>query len=196
GMNLYSRFELVEPEWRYLVDPEVPSIRTGLELPDGKLVHFYGVHPRPPGLKRPEINGREASTQRDAELVMVAKEIARIRAPVIVAGDFNDVAWSHTTRLFQRISRLLDPRVGRGLFNSYGAQSIMMRCPVDHVFHSDHFKLAEIKRLRAFGSDHYPIFISLCLERGAEAEQEAPREKPGDHQEAREMARRPAEKEG
>lgn len=195
GMNLYSRFELIEPEVRFLLDPEIPSIRTRLKLPGNRIVNFYGVHPRPPALKRPEKEDRDDSTLRDAELIVIAKEVVKVKGPVIVAGDFNDVAWSHTTRLFQRTSRLLDPRVGRGLYNSYNAKTPMFRYPLDHLFHSDHFTLVRIKRLEYFGSDHFPIYAALNLEPEAEEEQEAPPKKPDDAKEAEEILQRPAEKE-
>ncbi|MDQ3101370.1 MAG: endonuclease/exonuclease/phosphatase family protein, partial [Bacteroidota bacterium] len=116
GMNLYSRFPVIDPEIRKLIDPNIPSIRTELELPSGRSILFYGVHPLPPGIKHPHNEKRQDSDQRDAELVVIAKEVAEEKLPIMIAGDFNDVAWSHTTRLFQRTSRLLDPRVGRGFF--------------------------------------------------------------------------------
>ncbi|ALP53580.1 hypothetical protein Tel_10785 [Candidatus Tenderia electrophaga] len=92
--------------------------------------------------------------------------------PPIIAGDFNDVAWSYTTNLFQKTSGLLDSRVGRGMYNTYNARNPILRWPLDHVFHSDHFKLVRMEKGPAWGSDHFPIFIELSLEPGAEADQE------------------------
>ena len=113
--------------------------------------------------------------------------------PIIVAGDFNDVAWSHTTRLFQRTSRLLDPRVGRGFFNSYNAKLPLLRYPLDHLFSSDHFALVHLERMSYFGSDHFPILVVLNLEPEAAQEQEAPPPREGDAQEVREIMGREEE---
>lgn len=153
GLLLYSRLQLEGPEVRFLIDPTVPSIRTGVRLRSGTLVTLFGAHPRPPGVRRPEESEdggaeaqaaqahaageveddgghesddgeREDSDMRDAELLTIAREVSDLgEAPVIVAGDFNDVAWSYTTHLFQRISGLLDPRVGRGLFSTFDTRS-------------------------------------------------------------------------
>ena len=96
GKLLYSRLELADPEIRFLIDPKVPSILTGVRLRSGTVVTLYGVHPRPPGLKPPDEDDgeREDSDMRDAELQLIAKEVSELgEVPVIVAGDFNDVAW-------------------------------------------------------------------------------------------------------
>ncbi len=193
GMDLYSRLPLIGPQVRYLIDDDVPSIRTRVRMENGLLIHFYGVHPRPPGIKDGDRKERQDSTQRDAELVVVAKEVVQLDEPVIVAGDFNDVAWSHTTRLFQRTSRLLDPRRGRGFYNSFNAKSFLFRYPLDHLFHSDHFTLMQIKRLKKIGSDHFPICIRLMWEQHAEHKQEAPEKKSEDEQEARRILDRDGE---
>jgi endonuclease/exonuclease/phosphatase (EEP) superfamily protein YafD len=200
GKLLYSRLELVDPRIRFLIEPEIPSIRSQVRLRSGTLVTFYGVHPRPPGIKRhDEVEGgvqevdreddqegeREDSDMRDAELLVVAREVKRIGdVPVIVAGDFNDVAWSHTTHLFQRIGGLLDPRVGRGLFNTFDTGSRLLRYPLDHVFASEHFLLVELRRLPDIGSDHFPLFIVLDYDPGASMANEEPKPDAGDVQEA------------
>lgn len=201
GMLLYSRLELVNPEIRFLIESDIPSLRTQVRLPSGALVTLYGVHPRPPGLKRPDEEEdqkdeddegeRVDSVMRDAELLLVAREIKKLGdAPVIVAGDFNDVAWSHTTHLFQRIGRLLDPRVGRGLFNTFDTRSRLMRYPLDHIFATENFLLVELHRLPDIGSDHFPLLVILDYAPDASAKNEVPQTNTGDKQEASEAIRK------
>ena len=38
------------------------------------------------------------------------------------------------------------------------------RWPLDHLFHSDHFTLSRICRLRGFGSDHFALYTALTFE--------------------------------
>ncbi len=199
GLLLYSKLELVDPEVRFLVEDEVPSLRTGVRLPSGRTIRLIGLHPKPPGLKRPVDPEREDSDQRDAELLTIAKEIKEARdagddTPTIVAGDFNDVAWSHTTRLFQRVGGLLDPRIGRGLHNTYAARSFVYRFPLDHVFASEHFRLVDMDVLPDIGSDHQPVLVEFSLEPTAPATQDEPDPEGDDLEEAEETIREGKEK--
>src|SRR4030095_2295488 len=89
-------------------------------------------------------------------------------------------------RLISKISGLLDPRIGRGFYNSFHAEYFFLRFPLDHFFHSTHFRLIELKRLAYFGSDHFPMFIRLSYEPEAERQQGAPQAHASDEAEARE----------
>jgi endonuclease/exonuclease/phosphatase (EEP) superfamily protein YafD len=156
GMMLLSRLELIDPEVRFLLKPDIPSIRTGVRLRSGDVVMLYGLHPEPPSPTE-----ADSSLPRDAELVMAGREIARSHRPALVDRDLNDVAWSHTSRLFRRIARVLDPRVGRGIYNTFHARYWFLCLPLDHIFVTNTFLLRRLQRLPAFGSDHFPIFIAL-----------------------------------
>lgn len=166
GMLLYSRLKLTNTHIKYLVEDGIPSIHTEVVLRNGKHIQLYAVHPTPPV---PQENPR--STERDKELLLVADMAKDCKLPVIVAGDLNDVAWSHTTSLFLKMSKLLDPRRGRGFFNSFHAHYPFLRFPLDHAFISTDFKLKSIRRMNNFSSDHFPIFISLQHDPAAPAEQ-------------------------
>jgi endonuclease/exonuclease/phosphatase (EEP) superfamily protein YafD len=184
GMLLYSRLPFVEQERRHLVESGVPSFHVLVQV-GGRTVRLHFVHPKPP------FPGEARSTVgRDAELVMVGRLAAREREPTIVAGDMNDVAWSHTTRLFQRVSRTLDPRRGRGMFNTFHARWFFMRWPLDHLFHSEHFRLVRLRRGAAFGSDHFPMVVQLELDPAARHEQEPPARSVDDKREADAKKRR------
>lgn len=158
GMAVFSRFPLHDTEVKQLVESDVPSVFTSIQLPSGRRVRCVALHPRPP---RPDI--RQDSDLRDAELVRAGELIRRCELPVIVAGDMNDVAWSHTTHLFQRVAGLLDPRIGRGLYSTFHADHRFLRWPLDHVFHSRHFELIALRRLPHVGSDHFPMLVELAL---------------------------------
>lgn len=183
GMILLSRLELVEPAVEFLIQDDIPSIHTRVRLRDGRDLALHGVHPRPP------VPGESLrSTERDGELLIVGKAVRESDLPCIVAGDLNDVAWSRTTKLFKRVSGLLDPRVGRGFYNSFHAAHPFLRLPLDHVFHSSEFRLVRMERIKdSCGSDHFPVFIELSLERDAAAEQPRPVAHPGETDEARDM---------
>lgn len=173
GMHLYSRLPLAETEVMYLLEPDIPSIKTKVQLQSGEWTFLYVVHPRPP------VPGEsDDSRERDAEIVMIGKmaQLKQQESGVIVAGDFNDVAWSPTTELFQEVSGLLDPRRGRGFFNTFHVQWPVFRWPLDHVFHSQHFKLAAMQRMPSIGSDHFPIMIRLSYEPEEKGEQ--PKQQP------------------
>lgn len=169
GMLLHSRLELIDPEIRFILKDGIPSMHMQVVLPSDDRVFMHFVHPDPPNPKY-----ATETTERDAELLILGRETEKRDRPTIIAGDFNDVAWSHTTHLFQKASGLLDPRVGRGMYSTFNAGNPLLRWPLDHVFHSDHFKLVRMKRGPAWGSDHFPILIELSLEHEAEAEQDEP----------------------
>ncbi len=179
GMLLYSRIPLTEPQVRFLIEEDVPSIHLRVRLGSGAEVHVHCLHPRPPSPTE-----ADSSVERDAELLIVGRAIKENPCSVIVMGDLNDVAWSYTSALFRRISGLLDPRIGRGFFNTFNARHRWIRFPLDHFFHSNDFKLVEFKRLEAFGSDHFPVYIHLSHEPEAQAEQPEPHADADDRQEA------------
>lgn len=182
GMHLYSKLPLDETEIKFLVEKDIPSIHTCIELRTGDKVRAHFVHPAPPS---PTEN--EESTERDAELIIVARSVKKSKQPIIVTGDLNDVAWSSSTRLFRKISGLLDPRIGRGMFNTFNAKDPFLRWPLDHIFHTEHFTLSTIKRLPSIGSDHFPLFTSLAFTPAKGANQEGLDADAEDHEEAQEV---------
>ena len=185
GMMLLSRLELVDPEVRFLLKADIPSIRTGVRLRSGDVITLYGLHPEPPSPTE-----ADTSLPRDAELVLAGREIARSDRPAIIAGDLNDVAWSHVTRLFRRLSDMLDPRIGRGLYATFNARRPLLRWPLDHIFFTEDFRLVRLERMGFIGSDHFPILVELSYEPERADAQEARVVVPGDRAMVRRKIRR------
>ncbi len=156
GMHLYSKLELIDADVHYLVQEDIPSIHGYVKLRNGTKLKMHCLHPMPPSPTE-----SYTSTNRDAEILMLGRDLSPEDRKVLVFGDLNDVAWSRTTKLFQQMSGLMDPRIGRGFFNTFHAGYRLFRWPLDHVFHSKDFTLIEIAREKSIGSDHFPMYIKL-----------------------------------
>lgn len=166
GMHLYSRLELINPVIKYRIEKDVPSIETRIKLRTGKTARLFCLHPAPPSPTQNDTSG-----PRDAELLRVADELDAGPETLLVMGDLNDVAWSRTTTLFLKLSGLLDPRMGRGFFNTFHAGNVLLRWPLDHLFHSNDFKLVNMQRQKNIGSDHFPIYSQIVFQPSAEQRQ-------------------------
>ncbi len=169
GIALWSKHPIHDPEIKFLVSDRRASLHCTLDLDNNTRVKLVGLHPTPPALpvkQRENADERYDSDIRDAELVLVARAVAEHATlpdpdPVIVAGDFNDVAWSKTTTLFQKLSALRDPRVGRGLLNTYHAAYPPLRYPLDHIFLSEGTRINDITRIKIPGSDHFAVLAKI-----------------------------------
>lgn len=157
GLALYSRLPMQDKKISFLVKDNVPSFQVKFQLPNDTIIQYIGLHPKPPA---PWTKAK----YKDLELIVAAEISNYTRYPTIVSGDLNDVGWSRATRQFKSISGMLDPRIGRGLFNTYNALIPLFRVPIDHFFISKHFKLVKMVRLEKFGSDHFPVLIEVSLD--------------------------------
>jgi endonuclease/exonuclease/phosphatase (EEP) superfamily protein YafD len=158
-MLVYSRLPLEDKATEFLVDEDAPSMHVTVVLRSGDRIRLHSMHPAPP---HPEWS--LSSSPRDAEMVLLARTTRHEQLPMIVIGDMNEVPWSATQRLFRKVSVLLDPRVGRGLYSTFPAKPPFPRWPLDQVFHSDAFALVRLERLGPIGSDHLPLLVELALE--------------------------------
>ena len=101
----------------------------------------------------------------------IAKMIAGTGYPSVVVGDFNDVCWSRSTKLFAKISKMKDVRLRRGIIGTFPVKPGIFRFPLDLIFSSKGIKVVEIEKLPKIGSDHFPDFkvfsivFKLCYSR-------------------------------
>lgn len=161
GMALYSKLVLKNEEIKFLNNENVPSFHSEINLTSGENFMFHGVHPLAPipSSKYPDEAGRK-----EVALAKMGRIVGNDSFASMVAGDFNDVSWSETSRLFGEQGNLKNVRLGRGLFNSFDAKSLVMRWPLDHYFVTKEFSLLKLKRLSKFGSDHFPMYAEFVIQ--------------------------------
>ena len=157
GLIFATRLATTRVELLWPLDDITPTVRAVLTAPNGVTFNFIGLHPRPP------VPGNTTEV-RDKQIKDAALMTQSTERPTVVMGDFNDVAWSWTTRLFKRYSNLLEPRVGRGMISSFHADRLLLRFPIDQLFMTENVGLVSFGRLESFGSDHFPISATVFFE--------------------------------
>ena len=160
GMSLYSKLPLADRQTLFFNQDSVPSFHVRVTLPDGRPFRLHAMHPVAPV---PSDRFPDNKGEREVAFGQLSDLLAQDSLPVMVAGDFNDVSWSHTSRLLQDQGMLYNVRLGRGLYNSFDATSPILRWPLDHYFVSETFAAVELERLPEFGSDHFPMYARFVL---------------------------------
>lgn len=157
GMLLYSKLPLKDYAVNYLCLEDVPSIHAVVEFRNKQRFELYAVHPRPPRLY-------QSTDARDSEIVLIGRKIRQTKTPTILAGDLNDVPWSKALTLFRKMSNMIDPRRGRGFFNTYSCHVPFCRYPLDFFYFNSEFRVVDFHREKSIGSDHFPLYIKLSFE--------------------------------
>lgn len=166
GMHFYTKLNVIRLQTHYFVADDVPSVEAELETTDGYRFLFFGVHPPPPSPTE-----EENSKERDGELLSVAKRVRNQKLPVVVTGDFNNVAWAKASILFKKTSELIDARIGRGILATFHANYWFFRVPLDLFFHSPEVFIDRLLIYPSVGSDHFPMGCTFHLGKPA-AQQE------------------------
>lgn len=167
GMHFYTNLKIKKVETHYFVAEDLPSIEAELETDDGFKFVFFAVHPPPPSPTE-EKNSKE----RDGDLLSVAKRVRDYKLPVLVAGDFNNVAWAKSSILFKKTSRLIDARIGRGILSTFHAKYWFFRVPLDLVFHSPSIFIEKLKIYPSVGSDHFPVGCTFYIDKKSDVQEE------------------------
>jgi endonuclease/exonuclease/phosphatase (EEP) superfamily protein YafD len=158
GMHLYSKLPLENVKVHYPVADDLPSIEAVVKSPEGIRFTLFCVHPPPPSPSE-EPNSKE----RDGDILSIARLAKKTKYPVVVVGDFNNVAWARSSVLFKKVSGLLDARIGRGFVSTFHAKYRFLRIPIDLFFHSRNVVVEGLKTLKPINSDHLPLYSTFYI---------------------------------
>ncbi len=167
GMHFYTKLKVRNIKTHYFVADDLPSIEAELETKDGYRFVFFGVHPPPPSPTE-----EENSKERDGDLLSIAKQVKDYKLPVLVTGDFNNVAWAKSSILFKKTSELIDARIGRGILATFHAKYWFFRVPLDLVFHSPDIFIDDLLIYPSVGSDHFPMGCSFHINKHDEQQEQ------------------------
>lgn len=157
GLIFATRLKIRDFQLYFPAGDDTAAVKTVLEDANGTAFNFIGLHPRPP------VPGNDTDA-RDRQIKRAAKMASASERPTVCMGDFNDVAWSWTTRRFKRYGHFLEPRVGRGMMSSFHAQHPLIRLPIDQLFLTHDVGLVSFHRLEEFGSDHFPLIATVTFD--------------------------------
>ena len=157
GLAFATRLSVEAARIVHLTRDGTPTVLAELRDREGRPFTFVGLHPQPP------VPGQDTE-ERDAQIVFAARFARKSDRPLVAMGDFNDAAWSDTAHQFKRVGGYVDPRVGLGLFASFNAGNLLIRCPIDQVYVTADVAVVSIALAETIGSDHFPLIARLRID--------------------------------
>lgn len=167
GMHFYTKLNVISKQTHYFVADDLPSIEAELKTRDGHRFVFFGTHPPPPSPTE-----EENSKERDGDLLSIAKKVRNYTLPVLVIGDFNNVAWAKSSILFKKTSKLIDARIGRGIISTFHSKYWFFRVPLDLLFHSPDIFIDKLFIYPSIGSDHFPVGCTFHIDRKSDQQED------------------------
>ncbi|HEX5419570.1 MAG TPA: endonuclease/exonuclease/phosphatase family protein [Gammaproteobacteria bacterium] len=150
GIGLWSRYPL---EAKLVPLQAAVGIDALVQTPAGE-IRLIGVHLRSP-------TTRTKAAERDRQFSDLTDLARGSPVPLVVVGDFNTTPYSPYFSDWLESAGLRN--VHTGLDDTWPTFLPILRIPIDHCVVSPKIGGAELHRLRAFGSDHFPILCRLNL---------------------------------
>ena len=155
GIALLSRWPWTQARVITLGEAELPSVEARIVRGDRRL-WVIGTHPLPPGTSA-------QATLRDGQLQAIARRVAELAGPRVLAGDLNATPWSPAFRGLEQRSGLRDTLRGRGYQASWPAGFPLFGIPLDHALISPDLRVLDRRLGPRVGSDHRPLILELAL---------------------------------
>ncbi|MEZ0223017.1 MAG: endonuclease/exonuclease/phosphatase family protein [Alphaproteobacteria bacterium] len=158
GLAVQSKVPLEKLRLVTFAGAEVPSYFFEVTH-EGQKTRFFGLH---------TMNPLFGVDIRDAAFTGLQAEISRSPKNVVVMGDLNATPWCPALRkLMRAVPQLENTRQGRGLFLSWPTfLPSFMRIPIDITLVSDNIAVQDYRLGPDIGSDHFPVIVTLALEKG------------------------------
>lgn len=153
GVLILSRWPLVSPQF-VTSEGVMFGARVDVDLGDRQL-RLYGVH-----LNWPVV--MPAERQRNAQLVVLGRELAECRGACVAVGDFNITPWSSHFRDVVKLPGVRDCAAGRGWLPTWnsGLPSVL-RIRIDQCLASGTTGVADVRVGQSVGSDHFATINDL-----------------------------------
>lgn len=130
-----------------------------IHLPDGRVLHSYGLHTRPPVIP-------EMAAERNTALKLAGEMVKEDKHPYkILWGDFNITPYSPYFKDLLKDADLKNSMIGFGFQHSWPSFMPInaLRIAIDHLLASERVKVISRKIGPNLGADHYAVLVNLGL---------------------------------
>lgn len=166
GIALFSRFPLSEIR-EDLGEDVPPVIIAQMEVSSDYRVPIAAVHLPPPV-------SQDAWTMARYGARRLSTELRHASEPWIIVGDFNSGPYGRVYESFQNAARVQNAAIGFGLFQTWNAQSQILRATIDHIFVKENVLVTNFETVKVAGSDHKGLWMNYSVAVRANSSMRAP----------------------